>query len=108
MFAKVLIFFLANLVIVYLNYKKEKNIKKSLIALTLLIYILIMGYIGYISLRLIFPLLFAHFLALSAGYFAILIYIFKNRLYKFVFVIPLITFASYFILNFISGSRYEK
>jgi len=107
MFGKILIFFLANLVIFFLNYKKEKNIKKTFFSTILLLYILAMGYVGYISLRLIIPLLFAHFVALILSYFAILIYIFKNRLYLWIFVMPLITFGLFFVLNFISGSRYE-
>ena len=106
--SRVIILVLITLLIIFLQYKKEKNIKKSLIATALFIYLLVVGYSGYILMRIVPPLVFAHLIAVIAGYFAMLYYLFKNKLYIAIFLAPLITIAIYFTLNYVEGSRYEK
>ena len=107
MFAKVIIFTLLNLLLIAFEYKKSKNIKKSIITTTLLIYILLMGYIGFFALKAYLPLKFIHFIILIFDYFAFIFYLFKNKLYWQIFLLPIITVAIYFSLDFIAGSRYE-
>ena len=106
--SRVIILVLITLAIIFFQYKKEKNIKKSLIATALFVYLLVAGYSGYILMRAVPPLAFTHLIAIIAGYFAIFYYLFKNKLYTYIFIAPLVTIAIYFGLNFIEGSRYEK
>jgi len=106
--SRVIILVLITLAIIFFQYKKEKNIKKSIIATALFSYLLIIGYSGYILMRIVPPLVFIHLLAVIAGYFAMFWYLFKNKLYIYIFIAPLVTIAIYFGLNFIEGSRYEK
>jgi len=106
--SRVIILVLITLTVIFLQYKKEKNIKKSLIATALFIYLLVVGYSGYILMRIVPPLVFAHLIAVIAGYIAIFYYLFKNKLYIYIFLAPLITIAIYFSLNYVEGSRYER
>ena len=106
--ARVIILVLITLAIIFFQYKKEQNLKKSIIATALFVYLLIVGYSGYILMRIVPPLVFAHLIAVIAGYLAIFYYLFKDRLYIYIFLLPLITIAIYFGLNYVEGSRYEK
>ena len=106
--SRVIILVIITLAIIFLQYKKEQNLKKSLIAIALFSYLLIVGYSGYILMRIVPPLVFAHLITVIAGYFAIFYYLFKDKLYIYIFLAPLITIAIYFGLNYVEGSRYEK
>jgi hypothetical protein len=105
---RVIILVLITLAIIFFQYKKEKNIKKSLIATALFAYLLISGYSGYILMKAVPPLAFIHLISIVAGYFAIFYYLFRNKLYIYIFIAPLIIIAIYFGLNHLEGSRYEK
>jgi len=108
MFAKVTLLTLVSFALIAFEYKKRQNFKKSLLVLALLIYILLMGYIGFFSLKAYIPLKFIHFIALIFDYFAWLYYLYRGKLYYQPFLIPLITIAIYFGLDFFVGSRFEE
>jgi heme A synthase len=105
---RVVIFVLVTLLFFFLHYKRHKDIKKIVISLAILVYILAIGYSGYILMRPIPPLIFAHFIALILAYIGIFYYLFKGRFVWYLVAAPLATTALYFALNFIEGSRYEK
>ncbi len=104
---RVIILTIITVAIIFLEYKKRKNLKKSIIAIVLFGYILMSGYSGYILTKVIAPLFFIHLLAILLCYIALIYYIIKDKLYWQIFLIPIFTIAGYFILNYIDGSRYE-
>ena len=105
--SKIVIVAIITLALIALDYKRAQNIKKSLIATILFIYIASVGFSGFTLTRAIPPLFFTHILATSLAYLSLLYYIFKNRLYWQIAILPLITIAIYVALNFLEGSRYE-
>jgi lipopolysaccharide export LptBFGC system permease protein LptF len=106
--SRVIIFALITLAIFFLHYKKYQDIKKIIISVAIFIYILAIGYSGYILMRPIPPLVFAHFIALVFAYIGIFYYLFKGRFVWYLIAAPILTTAIYFGLNFIEGSRFEK
>ncbi len=108
MFAKVIIFTLFTLGLIAFDFKKHRDFKKSLIALGLFSYILILGYIGFFALKAYIPLKFIHFLILIFDYLALVYYLYTNKIYYQLFILPLITIAIYFGLDFFVGSRFEE
>ncbi len=104
---KLILIALLTLIFIGYDYKKSKNLKKSITALAVFIFILSVGFSGSILARAILPLLFAHIVATILAYMALIYYILKNRLYWQMVILPAITIAVYVALNFLEGSRYE-
>ena len=105
---RVVIVALITLAIIAYDYKRNKDLKKSAIATIIAIYIASVGFAGFTLARAIPPLFFTHILATILAYFSLLYYIFKNKLYWQITILPLITIAICIGLNFLEGSRYEK
>ena len=93
--------------IIFVVYKKDKNLQKAIISTLIFGYILLIGYSGFILTRTIRILFFIDIIALIASYFALIVYIFKKKLLWFIFLIPALCIALYFGLNYLDGSRYE-
>ena len=104
---KVVILALITIIFIAIDYKKNQNIKKSLLSTIIFIYIASVGFSGFTLTRAVPPLFFTHILATILAYFSLIYYIFKNKLYWQMTILPLFTIAIYVALNFIEGSRYE-
>ncbi len=94
--------------IIFLVYKKDKNLQKAIISTLIFGYILLVGYSGFILTRAIRVLFFIDIITLIASYFALMIYIFKRKLLWYILILPALCIALYFGLDFLDGSRYEK
>ena len=105
---RVVLIALITLAIIAYDYKKNRDLQKSAIATLIAIYLASVGFAGFTLARAIPPLFFTHILATILAYFSLLYYIFKNKLYWQITILPLITIAIYVGLNFLEGSRYEK
>ena len=108
MVARVVILSLVTFLFIFLDYKKRKNIKKSLLAIFIFIFILCAAYMGWILMRIVAPIFVIHMLFIIAAYLALLWYLLRDKLYYYIVALPLLTIAIYFLLNYIDGSRYEK
>lgn len=104
---KAILFFLLSVAFIFIDYRKNKNYKKSIIASIILLYIFAIGYSGGIATRAIAPLFFLHLLAVVVGYLAFLYYLLKEKLLWYIFFLPIVTIVLYITLNFLDGSRYE-
>lgn len=98
---------LLTLVFIFLDFKKRKDYKKSAIAVAIFIFIITLGYSGFILIRGVPPLFLAHIILLIGSYLALLWYLFKGKLYPYIIASPIVTELIYILLNFIEGSRYE-
>ncbi len=104
---RVVVLTIITVALIYLEYKKRKNLKKSLIAIAIFGYILLVGYSGFITTRAIRPIFFIHILSVISSYFVLIYYLLKDKLYWQILLLPLFTIGSYFLLDFVDGSRYE-
>jgi len=107
MIARLVLFTLLNAFFLFLDYKKRKDIKKTIISIIAFIAIISAGYMGYILMRIVAPLFFIHILFIVAAYLALLWYLLRGKLYYYIIASPILTIIFYFILNFFDGSRYE-
>ena len=106
MISKVVILMLISAIIVGIDFKQKRDKKKSLIAFVLFIYTFSILYAGMIT-RAIPPLFAIHLLLIILCWLATLIYIFKNRLYLWIYALPILNIAMLFLLNFLEGARYN-
>ena len=104
---RIVLLTIITLIFIFLDFKKRKDFKKSAIAIAIFIFIISLGYSGFILIRGIPPLFLAHIVLLFGSYLALIWYLFKGRLYPYVIASPIVTEALYILLNFIDGSRYE-
>ena len=104
---RVVILTLITVAIIFFIHKRDKDTKKTIISLALFGYILLIGYSGFILTRTIKILFFIDILTLIISYFALIYYIFTNKLMWYIFTLPLLCIAIYFGLNYLEGSRYE-
>ena len=98
---------LLTLLFIFLDFKKRKDYKKSAIAIAIFIFIITLGYSGFILIRGVPPIFLAHIVLLIGSYLALLWYLFRGKLYIYIIASPLLTELLYVVLNFIDGSRYE-
>jgi len=105
--ARVVLLTLLTLLFIFLDFKKRKDYKKSLIAVVIFITIIALGYSGFILIRGVPPLFLAHIILLIGSYLALLWYLLKGKLYPYIVASPIVTELLYIVLNFIEGSRYE-
>jgi len=56
------LFTLLNAFFIFLDYKKRRDIKKSIISIVIFIAIISTGYMGFILMRIVAPLFFIHIL----------------------------------------------
>jgi len=92
---------------ILLDYKREKDIKKSLFAIGLLFYLFSIGYSGAVLMRAIPPLFFVHIMGIIIGYFGFIFYLWRDKFLWYLLLSPLVPIIFYIILNFLDGSRYE-
>jgi len=107
MLGRVIVLTLITFAFIALDYKKRANLKKSLLTIVIYFAIIAMGYSGYILMRVVAPVMFIHFILLIGAYFALLWYLFRDKLYWQIIIAPIATFILYFVMNHIEGSRYE-
>jgi len=106
--SKIIIVALLTIAILIFDYKKNKNLKKTLTASLLFSYIIAIGFSGITLTRAMPFLFFIHMLAVIVAYASLIYYIFREKLYWQILILPLIIIAIYVGLNFLEGSRYEK
>lgn len=104
---RLVLLFLISLALIVFNYKKERQLQKSLLLLFILLYIFSIGYSGAILTRAIPPLFFAHIIALVIGYIGFILYLWRDKLRWYFLLAPLLPIATYILLNYFDGSRYE-
>jgi len=108
MAGRVILFTLITFLFIFLDFKKRKNYKKSILAIAIFIFIVSLGYMGYILMRAVAPIFIIHILLVILAYGALLWYLLRDKLYYYIVASPALTVAIYFIMNFIEGSRYES
>lgn len=104
---RLLLLFILSVAFIALKYAKEKSLKKTLVAVVLLLYIFSIGYSAGILTRAVAPLFFAHIITLIAAYIGFILYLFKDRFLWYLLLLPILPLLFYILLNYIDGSRYE-
>lgn len=103
---KIILWLLVTLVAIGWEYYHHRNLRKMLIASGTFAWIAAAATLG-MTMRAIFPLFAVHYLAILLAWGALLFYLWKDKYFWWVFVLPVLTILTFVGLNFLEGSRYE-
>jgi len=104
---RVVIIALISIVMVLLDYFKSRDLKKTLIASGLFIYVFTLFFVGMIT-REILPLFVIHIVLIIVAWGSVAWYLIRGKIYPLIYILPLLNIALVFVLNFLEGSRYES
>ena len=90
--------------LIFFFYKQQKDVKKMLLSSAFLAGIITWGVIGN-TLHSILPIFLAHIMALIASYMALLVYLFRDKFYWYIALLPMATLSLYLLLALI-GNRH--
>ncbi len=102
---KILLWLVLTIVWIGWDYYRHGQLRKTLIASGVMIYIASMATLG-MTMRPIVPLFVAHSLAIVASWVALIYYVGSGKLYWWVLALPLLSVAAFVGLNYLEGSRY--
>ena len=106
MTGRILLWVAVTLVVIALENRARKNLKKSLMAFATFVWISGLGAAG-LGMRAV-PLFFiSHLLLLGGAWTALMIYLWKGRYIWWIFLLPAATLAIFVFSDFVEGSRYN-
>jgi len=104
--ALIILSILVTFAIVFLKYKKDKNLKKFLITIVSFGFILSMAVVGNLT-RAVIPIYITHMILILIAWGSMFIYVFKNKYCWWWLVAPVLTIALFLGLEFFGGSAHE-
>ena len=104
--ALIVLVILVTLLLIFLKYKRDKNVKKLLISLATFGMILSLAVLSNLT-RQVMPLFLAHIVLLIFSWLALIWYVFKEKYYWWILFSPLVTLALFLLLEFVTGSGHE-
>ena len=104
--ALIVLTILITLVIIFLKYKRDKELKKLFISLGTFILLISLGFMGNIT-RQVIPLFLAHIILLIGAWGGLLLYVIRDRYYWWLVFSPIITIGHFILLELLTGSGHE-
>jgi len=104
--ALIILTILITLLIVFLTYKKDKNLKKLFISIASFGFIITMAVVGNLT-RSIIPIYIAHMILILIAWGTMFMYIFKNKYCWWWLLAPLLTIGLFLGLEFLEGAAHE-
>jgi hypothetical protein len=97
---------LATIAIIFLQYKRNRDSKKFLIALASFGIIVSLGVAGNLT-RAVFPIYITHLVLLIFAWLGLLYYVIRNRYYWWLVLSPVFTIGLFLLLELLEGSGHE-
>jgi len=104
--ALIIIAILVTFTIVFLKYKKDKNLRKLLITIASFTFIISMAVVGNLT-RPVIPIYITHMILIIIAWGSMFMYIFKNKYCWWWLVAPVLTIVLFLGLEFLGGSAHE-
>ncbi len=104
--ALIVLTILITLVIIFLKYKRDKELKKLFISLGTFVLLISLGFMGNIT-RQVIPLFLAHIILLIGAWGGLLLYVIRDRYYWWLVFSPIITIGLFILLELLTGSGHE-
>lgn len=95
---------LISLGLIYLMYKKDRDIQKVIISFLLLFVVIALAIVGNIM-RAVTPMFLTHIIAVIFAYGAMLYYIFSKKIIWMLLISPIITLVIYLLLVWIGNEH---
>ncbi len=106
MTGKIVLLMLLSILLLLFDFKRKRDKQKSIRASLLFLYTFTIFYAGMIT-RSIPPLFAVHILVILLSWGATVLYIIRDKLYLWIYALPLLNIALVFALNFLEGARYN-
>ena len=97
---------LATVALIFLQYKRNRNTRKLLIALGSFALIVSLGIAGNIT-RMVPPIYITHLVLLIGAWLGLLYYLIRNRYYWWLILSPVFTIGLFLLLELLEGSGHE-
>lgn len=104
--ALLVVIILATIAIIFLQYKRNRDAKKLLLALGSFGLIVSLGVAGNLT-RAVFPLYIAHLVLLAVAWLGLLYYLVRDRYYWWLVLSPAFTIGLFLLLELLEGSGHE-
>jgi len=91
---------------IFLQYSRNKDIKKLLISLGTFAAIISLGVVGNLT-RQVFPLFISHIILIIISWGKLIVYLIRDRYYWWVIFSPLVTIGLFLLLELLTGSGHE-
>ena len=97
---------LATVALIFLQYRRNRDTQKLLLALGSFALIVSLGIAGNIT-RMIFPIYITHLVLMVAAWLGLLYYLMRNRYYWWLILSPVFTIGLFLLLELLEGSGHE-
>ena len=104
--ALLVLIILATIAIIFLQFKRNRNSTKLLIALASFGIIVSLGVAGNLT-RAVFPIYITHLVLLIFAWLGLLYYLIRDRYYWWLVFSPLFTIGLFLLLELLEGSGHE-
>ena len=104
--ALIILVILVTLGTIFIQYSRNKNLKKLLIALATFAIIISLGVVGNMT-RQVVPLFMAHIVLMIVSWGALAWYLIRDRYYWWIIFSPLVTLGLFLLLELLTGSGHE-
>lgn len=97
---------LLTLAMIFLTYRKDKEIKKLLLSLGSFSLIISLAIMGNLT-RPVLPIYLAHLILVLFAWMGLWVYMVKRKYYWWVIVSPIVTIGLFLLLEFLTGSGHS-
>lgn len=104
--ALIILIILLTLGAIFLQYSRNKNLKKLLIALATFGIIISLGIVGNLT-RQVFPLFIAHTALIIISWSTLIWYLMRDKYYWWIIFSPIVTIGLFLLLELLTGSGHE-
>jgi len=104
--ALLVLIILATIASIFLQFKRNRNIKKLLVALVSFGIIVSLGVAGNLT-RAVFPIYITHLVLLILAWLGLLYYLIRDRYYWWLVLSPVFTIGLFLLLELLEGSGHE-
>jgi hypothetical protein len=104
--SRLILWILLTLGLIALEYSRRREVKRSLIALGIFVWILSLAVAG-MTMRAVLPFFLAHILLILFAWGALLYSLYARRWLWWAFALPALTPLLFYLFDLFDGSRYE-
>ena len=104
--ALIVLVIFATLGIIFLQYSRNKDLKKLLTAIITFALIITLSIVGNIT-RPVIPIYMAHMMLIVTSWVGLILYLAKEKYYWWIIFSPIVTIGLFLLLEFIAGSGSE-
>lgn len=104
--ALIILAILATLAIIFIQYNRNKNLKKLFIALVTFGIIISLAVVGNLT-RQVMPIFMAHIILILISWGGLIVYLLRDKYYWWIIFSPVVTIGLFLLLEVLTGAGHE-